>query len=326
MRRREFITLLGGAGTASGAWPFAVRAQATPVVGYLSNAPANSSRNIRAFRQGLSEAGYVEGRNVVIEYRVSDGRNDQLPSLAADLVRREVAVIVTEGITATAAAKAATATIPIVFGMGADPVERGFVASLSRPGGNLTGVANLNVEVGAKRLDLMHELVPAATSMALLVNPTNRVTEPLTQGFRTAARTLGLQLHVVRASSEHEFDAAFASLAPLKAGALVIANDGLFINRTERLGGLSLRHAVAAIYQDREFAEAGGLVSYGASRTDQYHRMGVYVARILKGEKPANLPVQQSAKVEMIINLKTAKALGINVPLPLLGRADEVIE
>ena len=324
MRRREFITLLGGA--ASGAWPFAVRAQATPVVGYLSNAPANSSGTIRAFRQGLSEAGYVEGRNVMIEYRVTDGRNDQLPSLAADLVRRQVAAIVSEGITATAAAKAATATIPIVFGIGADPVERGFVASLSRPGGNLTGVTNLNVEVGAKRLDLMHELVPAATSMALLVNPTNRVTEPLTQGFGTAARTLGLQLHVVRASSEREFDAAFASLAPLKAGALVIANDGLFINRTERLGGLSLRHAVAAIYQDREFAEAGGLVSYGASRTDQYHRMGVYVARILKGEKPANLPVQQSAKVEMIINLKTAKALGINVPLPLLGRADEVIE
>jgi putative ABC transport system substrate-binding protein len=328
MRRRDFIAGLGGTAASPALWPFAARAQqAVPVLGFISTGSSDLiADSVRAFRQGLSETGYVEGRNVAIEFRWAEGRNDRMPALAADLVRRQVAVIAAAGITATAAAKAATTTIPVVFAMGADPVERGFVGSLNRPGGNLTGVTNLNVEVGPKRLDLMHELVPAATDMALLANPSNRQTEPLTRGIEDAARKLGLRLHVVRAATEHDLDSSFASLAQLRAGALVIANDGLFIDRPAQLGVLSARHGVPAIFQSRDFATAGGLVSYGTSLTEQYRQVGIYAGRILKGEKPASLPVQQSTKVEMIVNLKTAKALGINVPLPLLGRADEVIE
>ncbi len=325
MRRRQFITLLGGAAAFA---PLAAHAQqAMAVVGYLNNGSLDLSGNlVRAFRQGLNESGYVEGRNVAIEYRFAEGHNDRVPGLAADLVRRQVAVIAAAGITATTAAKAATATIPIVFSMGADPVERGFVASLSRPGGNLTGVSNLNVELGPKRLELMRELIPSATDMALLVNPSNPLTEPLTNGVEAAAHPLGVRLHIARATSARAFETVFANLAQLRIGALVIANDGLFINRPQQLGALSLRHAVPAIFQFPGFAMAGGLMSYGASQTEQYHQIGHYVGRILKGEKPADLPVQRSTKVEMILNLKTAKALGINVPLTLLGRADEVIE
>jgi len=324
MRRREFLGVLGGAA----AWPVVARAQQPmPVIGYLNNGSLGLSANLlRAFRQGLGDTGYVEGRDVAIEFRWAEGRNDQMPDMAADLVRRKVAVIVAPGITAATAAKAATKTIPIVFSMGADPVERGLVASLSRPGGNLTGVSNLNVELGPKRLELMRELAPTATSMALLVNSTNPLTEPLTKSVETVARSLGQQLHVVHAGTERDFDAAFASVAQLRAGALVISNDGLFINRPEQLGALSLRHAVPAIFQFRQFAAAGGLMSYGGSQTEQYRQIGTYAGRVLKGEKPADLPVMQASKVEMIVNLKTAKALGLAVPLSLLGRADEVIE
>jgi putative ABC transport system substrate-binding protein len=298
-----------------------------PVIGYLNNGSLQLTENlVRAFRQGLGELGYVEGRNMAIEFRWAEGRNDRVPALAADLVRREVSVIAAAGITATAAAKAATATIPIVFSMGADPVERGFVASFNRPGGNLTGVSLMNVELGPKRLELMRELLPAPSAMALLVNPTNRQTVPLTKGVEAAARAVGQQLHIVEAGSEREIDAAFASLGKLGVRALVIANDGLFINRPEQLGALALRHAVPAIFQTREFAAAGGLISYSGNFVDSYRQIGVYAGRILKGEKPADLPIQQSTKVEMILNLKTAKALGLTVPLTLLGRADEVIE
>jgi putative ABC transport system substrate-binding protein len=327
MRRRDFIAAMGTAA----AWPFPANAQqpAMPVVGYLNTGSPDLSTTAdfaRAFRRGLSEVGYVEGRNVAIEFRWAEGRNDRMPALAADLVRRQVSVIAAVGITATAAAKAATTTIPIVFGMGADPVEQGFVKSLSQPGANLTGVTNLNVEVGPKRLELMRELLPELKDMALLANPSNRQTAPLTRDLEAAAGTFGLRLHVVAASSDRDLDPAFANLKQLRIGALVIANDGLFIDRPRQLGALAERYAIPAIFQSPEFTTAGGLVSYGAARTDQYRLVGIYAGRILNGEKPADLPVQQSSKVEMIVNLKAAKALGIKVPLPLLGRADEVIE
>jgi len=328
MRRREFITLLGGA---AAAWPLAARGQqpAVPVVGVLSAEwPDSFADRLRAFRQGLSETGYVEGRNVAIEYRWAEGRNDRLPSLAAELVRRQVTVIAALGSTPAAlVAKAASTTIPIVFYLGADPVEVGLVASLSRPGGNLTGVVTLNVEVGAKRLELLHEMVPTATIVALLVNPRNpTLAEALTRDSQAAARTPGLNLHVLHASSEREFDTAFASLVQLRAGALVIGADALFNSLSEQIAALTVRHAVPAIYQFREFTAAGGLMSYGSTVADTYRPLGVYTGRILKGEKPADLPVQQATRVELIINMKTAKALGLTVPLPLLGRADEVIE
>jgi putative ABC transport system substrate-binding protein len=326
MKRRDFLTLLGGA---AAAWPLTAGAQqpAMPVVGFLGlGAPANTASRVRAFHQGLSETGYVDGRNVAIEFRWAEDQQDRLPLLAADLARRPVAVIAASGISAAAAAKAATTTIPIVFNMGQDPVERGFVASLNRPGGNLTGVSNLNVELGPKRLELMRELLPTAIIITLLVDPTGPNAVTLMRDLQTAARALGLQLHVLHASSERDFDAVFATLLQLRAGALVIGNDGLFINRPERLGALTRRHEVPTIFQFREFAAAGGLMSYGDSLTEQNRMAGVYVGRILKGEKPADLPVQQSTKIELIINLKTAKALGLTVPLSLLGRADEVIE
>jgi putative tryptophan/tyrosine transport system substrate-binding protein len=327
MRRREFVTLLGGA---AAAWPIALRAQQTtmPVVGFVgSTSPGSLADSISAFHGGLRETGYVEGRNVAIEYRWAEGQYARLPGLVADLVHRQVAVIAAiDGLPSALAAKAATATIPIVFFTGGDPVQLGLVASLRRPDGNLTGVTALNVEIGAKRLELLHELVPTAGVIGLLVNPTNALTEANTKTVQAATHALGLQLQVLNASTERDFDAVFARLIQLRAGGLVIAADAFFISRSEQLAKLAFRHAVPAIFQYREFAAAGGLISYGGSRTDAYRQVGVYTGRILQGAKPSELPVQQVTKVELFLNLKTAKALGITVPLPLSGRADEVIE
>jgi putative ABC transport system substrate-binding protein len=324
MRRRDLMILLGGA---AAAWPLAARAQqpAMPVVGFLDGASAwEFARLAAAFRAGLSETGYVEGRNVAVEYRWAEGHYDRLPIMAADLVRRRVAVIAAGGNAAVLAARAATTTIPIVFRSGGDPVARGHVASLNRPGGNITGVTTLGAEVGPKRLELMHELVPQATVIGLLFNPTNPGASP--NDLQAAARMLGLQLHVLHASTEHELDTAFATLAQLRAGGLVIGLDQFFNSRIEQIAALALRHAVPTIYQYREFAAAGGLMSYGSSNTDMYRLAGVYTGRILKGEKPADLPVQQATKIELAINMKTAKSLGIAFPTAILVRADEVIE
>jgi putative ABC transport system substrate-binding protein len=328
MQRREFITLLGGA---AAAWPLAVRAQqpTMPVVGFLGSAsPDQYAIRMRAFRQGLKEAGYVEGQNVAIEYRWAEGQNNRLPVLAAELVQRQVAVIVAGGGTASAmAAKAATATMPIVFAVAVDPVKIGLVLSLNRPGGNLTGITDLNAEVGPKRLELLRELIPTATIIALLVNPTNPIlAETFTRALKAAASTLGLQLHVLQASTERDFDPVFAALVQLRADALVIMPDNFFNARSEQLAALTLRHAVPAIFEYRPFVAAGGLISYGSNEMEYYRLLGAYTGRVLKGEKPADLPVVQSTKVELIINLKTAKTLGITVPLPLSGRADEMIE
>jgi putative ABC transport system substrate-binding protein len=329
-RRRKFVAFLGGAAVAPLAWPLAARAQqaAMPVIGFLnSSSPDADGDRIRAYRRGLSEAGYVEGRNVTIEYLWADDHNDRLSSMAADLVRQRVNVIVTGGTPATLAAKAATATIPIVFVLSTDPVQAGLVASLNRPGGNLTGVTGLNVELAPKKLELLHELLPSATILGLLVNPTNAIAaESEARTVQAAARTLGLQLHVLRASTERDFDSAFASLAQLRAGALVIGSDLFFTSRSEQLAALTVRHAVPSIYQFREFAAAGGLMSYGGSITDWGHQAGIHTGRILAGAKPADLPVQQATKVELFINLKTAKALGLTVPSTLLVTANEVIE
>jgi len=325
MRRREVIRLLGGAA----AWPLAARAQqpALPVVGFLSSgsADAGTSRAV-AFRKGLGETGYVEGQNVMVEYHWLEGQNDRLLAMAVDLVHRQVTVITVIGVTAALAVKRATTTIPIVFQTGVDPVGNGLVASLNRPSGNVTGVTTLGGEVAPKRLELMHELLPTTNVMAHLVNPTDPYAETEIRGLQATARILGLQLHVLRASAERDFDTVFATLAELRAGALVIGGDVFLISRSEELAVLALRHAVPTIFQYREFAAAGGLMSYGGSITDADRLVGVYVGRILKGEKPADLPVQQGTKVVLTINMKTAKALGLAVPITLLGRADEVIE
>jgi putative ABC transport system substrate-binding protein len=296
--------------------------------GFLnSSSPDADGDRMRAYRRGLSETGYVEGRNVTIEYRWADGQNDRLPSMAADLVPQGVNVIVTGGTPATLAAKAATTTIPIVFILSTDPVEAGLVASLNRPGGNLTGVTGLNVELAPKKLELLHELLPSATIVALLVNPTNAIAaENQSRAVQAAARTFRLQLHVLHASTERDFDAVFANLVQLRADAFVIGSDLLFTSWSERLAALTVQHAVPAIYQFREFAAAGGLMSYGGSITDWGHQGGIHTGRILAGAKPADLPVEQATKVELFINLKTARALGLTFPLTLLGRADAVIE
>jgi putative ABC transport system substrate-binding protein len=328
MRRREFITLLGGAAAAC---PLSARAPqpAIPVIGFLADESFGPFEDrLRAFRQGLSEAGYVEGRNVAIEYRWAGGQNDRFPMLAADLVRRDVLVIAAAGgVPAALAAKAATATIPVVFSIGADPVQVGLVPSLNRPGGNLTGVTSLGAELAPKRLELLNELVPTATIFAALVNSTNPADlETSSRVLQPAARTLGLELHVLKVGTERDFDAVFATVGQLRAGGLVISPDGMFLTRSQQLAALALRHAIPAIQPTPAFAAAGGLLSYEGNIADSYRIMGSYVGRILKGKKPADLPVQQSAKVEMIINLKTAKALGLTVPPNLLARADEVIE
>ena len=326
MNRRAFIDLLGGAA----AWPLAAPAEnmPRPVIGFLSNAsPGLYATRLRAFRDGLREAGYVEGQNVAIEFRWADGEDNRLPMLAAELVDRQVAVVVAAGGAPSAlAAKRATTTIPIVFGVAADPIEIGLVASLNRPGGNATGITTLNVELGRKRLEFLHEAVPAATSLALLINPVNPVQDTLVRDLQAAALALGLKLHILNAKNEPEIDAAFASLVQLHPGGLVISPDIFFLTRSEQLAALSLRHTVPAIFQNRPFAAAGGLMSYGGDQTDYYRRVGLYAGRVLKGEKPSDLPVQQATKVELIINLKTAKALRIDVPAMLLARADEVIE
>jgi putative ABC transport system substrate-binding protein len=327
MRRREFLTLLGGT---AAAWPLAGRAQqpAIPIIGYLSGGGADTEQALAAaFQQSLSEAGYTDGRNVAIVYRWAEGRFDRVPAMAAELVSRPVTAIVAGGNTAVLAAKAATKTIPIIFQTGADPVQMGFVSSLNRPGGNLTGVTSLNLELAPKRLELLRELAPGATLFALLVNPTNAAqNEPVSKGVQAAARALRLDLRIVMASTERELDTVFTTLVELRAGGLVIAADALINTWSKRLVTLAALHAVPVVYPFQENAVAGGLMSYGAGLVAQYRTVGVYAGRVLKGEKPTDLPVQQATKVELIINLKTAKALGLTVPLALLTRADEVIE
>jgi putative ABC transport system substrate-binding protein len=320
------MTLLGGAAVA---WPIAAHAQqaAVPVIGFVNAGSAKGyQRPLSAFLNGLSEAGYTEGRNVAIEYRWAEGQYDRLPAFAADLVRRKVDVIAATSTPAALAAKAATATIPIVFTTAADPVQLGLVGSLSRPDGNVTGATQLNVEVAPKRLELLHEVFPAATSFALLVNPNNPFAQTVSKSLQAAAGVLGLKLHILQAGSERDFATVFVTVLQLQASALLIGPDNVFNSRAGELAALAVRYRVPAIYQYTEFTAAGGLMSYGGSSVDSYSRAGNYTGRILKGEKPAHLPVQQSTKVELIINLKTAKALGITFPLSLLGRADEVIE
>jgi putative tryptophan/tyrosine transport system substrate-binding protein len=326
MRRREFITGLGGA---AATWPLAARAQqpAMPVVGFLRIASASGSAHfISAFRQGLNEAGFVEGRNVAIEYRWADDQPDRVPEMAADLVRHPVAVIVTTG-NAVPAVRAATASIPIIFLTGYDPVRTGFVTSLSRPGGNLTGVVFTSTDLVAKQLELLHELVPKAAVIAVLLDPNQLESDIELREAETAGRAIGQQILIVKVASEREFDAAFAMIVQAGAGALLIGGSPIFINQRRRqLVTLSVRHALPAIHTLREFPEAGGLMSYGPSLTNAYRRAGNYAGRILRGEKPADLPVELAAKFDLVINLATAKGMGVDVPPTLLARADEVIE
>ena len=327
MKRREFITLFAGA---TAAWPLAARAQqpSMPVLGFVNPTSAQGfARPLSAFLKGLSETGYVEGRNVAIEYRWAENRNDRLPAMVADLVRRQVSVIAATSTPAALAAKAATTTIPIVFEIGSDPIQLGLVGGLSRPGGNITGVTQLVQEVTPKMLELLHELLPAAHVMALLVNPTVPAhAQTYTSEVLAAAHSLGLELHVLNASSERDFDGVFARLSELRAGGLVIGAEALFTSHSEQLAALAAHYGVPTIYKGREFAAAGGLMSYGSDITGSWRLAGIYTGRVLKGEKPADLPVQQATKIELYINLKSAKALGITVPLPVSGRADDVFE
>jgi len=327
MRRRDFFKVIGALATA---WPLAARAQqaAMPVIGFLCATTAEGyAAPLAAFRRGLHEAGFIEGRNVAIEYRWAEDQNDRLPALAADLVRNQVTVIVAAGTPAALAAKAATSTIPMVFYIGVDPIEAGLVTSLARPGGNITGVTNLNADLVPKRLQLVHELAPTATVIALLVNPTSpTLAETSMKEAQVAAQTLGLQLHVLHASTERDLDEAFRTSVQLRAGALVISPDASFSSLSKQFGALTLRYGMPTIYQFRDFAAAGGLLSYGGDVSEFNRQVGVLTGRIIKGEKPTDLPVQQSAKMELFINLKTAKALGLTIPQSVLVRADELIE
>jgi putative ABC transport system substrate-binding protein len=327
MRRRDVINGIAGLLTA---WPIAARGQpvALPVVGFLGPGSAESDAyRVTAFKQGLKEAGFVDGQNIKIEYRWAQNNYVALQNLATDLVHERVAVIATSGTPAALAAKAVTKTVPIVFETAADPVQIKLVASLSRPGGNVTGVTHAAEEAAPKRLELLHELLPEARVMALLVNPTAPVlAEPQARDVRAAAQSMGLELRGLGASTESELEAAFAKLPELQASGLVIGGDAFFASHSKELAALAMRHRVPAVYQWREFAAAGGLMSYGSNVTETHRLVGVYTARILKGDKPADLPVQQATNIELFINLKTAKALGISVPLPLSGRANELFE
>jgi putative tryptophan/tyrosine transport system substrate-binding protein len=325
-RRRDFIA---GVGSLLAVWPLGARAQATtPIVGFINAASAqNYTRQLAAFQKGLAETGYVNGQNVSIEYRWGDDRNDRLPEMAADLVRRHVAVIAATSTPAAVVAKAATTSIPIVFETGGNPIELGLVTSLSRPGGNVTGVTQSSVEVAPKRLELLHELLPTVRVMALLVDPTDVSTAKTTvSDVASAAHSLGLQLSVLHASSESDFEGVFAKLHQSGAGGLVIAGGPFFVSHREQLAAMALRHAVPVAFQHREFTAAGGLLSYGSDISDSYRLTGIYTGRILKGDNPADLPVQQATKLELYLNLKTAKMLGITIPLTLSGRADQIIE
>ncbi|HEY1364803.1 MAG TPA: ABC transporter substrate-binding protein [Xanthobacteraceae bacterium] len=326
MKRRELLAWLTGAAAS----PLAARAQqpALPVIGFINAASADGYRPMLvAFHKGLEESGYVEGRNVAIEYRWAEGRSERLPAMAADLVRRRVAVIAATSTPAALAAKAATTTIPIVFEMGADPIQLGLVPSLARPGGNVTGVTQINVEVAPKRLQYLHELLPAARGIALLVNPADPgISDATTAELVAAARTMGLELHLLDASSDSEVETAFSQLTRLGAGGLVIGGGAFFASRSQRLGMLAARHAMPAVFQYREFVTAGGLMSYGSDIADAYRLAGRYAGRVLRGDNPAELPVQQATKVEFYINLKSARTLGLEVPAALLARADEVVE
>jgi len=326
IKRRSFLTVLG---TSAAAWPLAVRAQqpAMPVIGFLSSAShAEFASLLAAFRRGLNDTGYVEHRNVGIEYHWAQGRYDRLPAYAADLVRLQVSVIFAPSVGAALAAKAATTTIPVVFNTGGDPVKLGLVSSFNRPGGNVTGFSHLSNQLAQKRLELLHQLVPAATSIGLLVNPTNPISQSETNDLQAAARVLGLHLHVENASSEREIDAAFANFVQQRVNALFLVADALFTDRREQLVALAARHALPASYGQRDIVSAGGLMSYTANQTVVFRLLGVYTGRILKGEKPADLPVMQPTKFEFVINLKTAKVLGLDVPPMLLALTDEVIE
>jgi putative ABC transport system substrate-binding protein len=327
LKRREFITLLGGAAIT---WPLAARGQqpAMPVIGFLGPASADGYASyVEGFRQGLSAAGFVEGRNAAVEYRWADNQLDRLPALAAELVARQVAVIATGGATAAAlAAKAATSSIPIVFAIGADPVKFGLVVSMNRPGGNVTGVSFLANTLVAKQLQLLQGLLPASGVIGVLVNPGNPNAVSDSTQAQAAATSLALKVHVVHTFAESDFDAAFGDLSRAQASAVLVFPDALFTDVRERLTELATRHKLPALYPDRSYVEAGGLMSYGSSRTDAFREAGIYVDRILRGEKPADLPVQAPTKYELVVNLKTAKALGLEVPPTLLARADEVIE
>jgi len=326
MQRRAFITLLGGA---AATWPLNVRAQqpAMPVIGFMNNGTPKANDYLRAaFLQGVSETGYVEGQNVTIEYHWAEDHDDRLPRMAADLVRRRVRVIAATSTQAALAAKATTTTVPIVFETGGDPIKLGLVASLNRPGGNVTGVTQLSSELVAKRLGLLHDLIPTATIVGFLVTPTDPATAPQTKDMQEAAHALGLQIHVLNASTEGEIDKAFAMMLQIRADALFVGAGNFFIRRREQLAALATRQGVPAIYQHRENAAAGGLISYGTSITESYRQAGVYTGRVLKGEKPADLPVLQATKFEFVINQKTAKTLGLTIPSGVLAIADEVIE